>query len=386
MQPRIRYGMVGGGQGAFIGAVHRMAARLDDQYELVCGAFSSDAPRSLESGLELGVAQGRSYADFQAMFTREVALPVDTRMQCVVIVTPNRTHLAIATAALEHGFHVLSDKPATATLAECRELAARVRASGMQYGLTHPYTAYPMVREAQARIAAGALGKVRKVLVEYTQGWLAAPIEQGNKQAAWRVDPAQAGISCCMGDIGVHAFNLAEFVTGLEVRELCATLDSVVPGRKLDDDGTVLLRFDNGASGVLMASQICIGDENNIRLRVYGEKASLDWQQMEPNSLWFRPMDAPAQLLRTGAAGSGSAAASATRIPAGHPEGFLEAFGNVYREFAQQLRAAGSAGGGPGAGAVPGIKAALRGMAFIEGAVASSAAGTRWQALPKVDP
>jgi len=384
MQPRIRYGMVGGGQGAFIGAVHRMAARLDDQYELVCGAFSSTAAKSLASGVELGVAPERAYADFNIMCEREAALPADKRMQCVVIVTPNRTHLAIASAALDHGFHVLSDKPATTSLVECRVLAAHVRESGLQYGLTHPYTAYPMVREAQARVAGGALGKVRKVLVEYTQGWLAEPIEHhGNKQARWRLDPAHAGISSCMADIGVHAFNLAEFVTALEVRELCASLDKVVPGRKLDDDGTVLLRFDNGASGVLMASQVCVGDENNIRLRVYGEKASLDWQQMEPNSLWFRRVDAPVQLLRTGAAGTGAAAAAVTRIPSGHPEGYLEAFGNVYREFAQQLRSSGR----PGAthSAVPGIHAALRGMAFIECAVASSAAGTKWQALPKVD-
>jgi predicted dehydrogenase len=378
MHARIRYGMVGGGQGAFIGAVHRMAARQDDQFELVCGAFSSNAERALQSGAALNVAPGRSYPDFQTMFERESLLPADRRMQCVVIVTPNRTHLAIASAALDHGFHVLSDKPATATLAECRELAAKLRASGLKYGLTHPYTAYPMVREALERVATGELGKVRKVLVEYTQGWLSKPVEHhGNKQARWRLDPAHAGISSCMADIGVHAFNLAEFVTGLEVRELCASLSSVVPGRRLDDDGTVLLRFDNGASGVLMASQVCAGDENNIRLRVYGEEASLDWQQMEPNSLWLRTQDAPAQLFRTGFGSSGAAAAS-TRIPAGHPEGFLEAFGNLYREFAQQLRG--------GKGEVPGIHAALRGMAFIEGSVASSAAGTKWQALPKVDP
>jgi predicted dehydrogenase len=371
--------MVGGGQGAFIGAVHRMAARLDDQFELVCGAFSSDAERSRQSGVDLGVSHERAYGDYKTLFAREAALPVDQRMECVVIVTPNRTHLAIASAALENGFHVLCDKPATATLAECRDLATRVRASGLQYGVTHPYTAYPMVREARERVEAGALGMVRKVLVEYTQGWLAAPIEQaGNKQAQWRLDPAQAGISCCMGDIGVHAFNLAEFVSGLEVRELCADLNSVVPGRKLDDDGTVLLRFNNGASGVLIASQVCVGDENNVRLRIHGEKASLDWQQADCNSLWFRPMDAPAQLLRTGAAGTGKAATAATRIPSGHPEGFLEAFGNVYREFAEQLRGSEIA--------IPGIQAALRGMAFIEGAVSSSQAGTQWQNLPKVDP
>jgi predicted dehydrogenase len=377
---RIRYGMVGGGEGAFIGAVHRMAARLDDAYELVCGAFSSNAEKSQRSGAQLGVTPARCYDDFASMMAREAALPTAERMQCVVIVTPNRTHLPVALAALARGFHVLSDKPATATLEECRTLAAKLRSSGLHYGLTHPYTGYPMIREARARIARGELGSVRKVLVEYTQGWLSAPLEQqGNKQAAWRLDPEQAGLSCCMGDIGVHAFNLAEFVAGQSVRELCATLDSVVPGRRLDDDGTVLLRFGNGASGVLMASQICTGDENNLRLRIYGDKASIDWQQMEPNSLWFKPLEGPAQLLRTGVGGTGAGAAAATRIPSGHPEGYIEAFGNIYREFALQLASGKSSAADS---AVPGISAALRGMAFVETAVASSAAGTQWRELP----
>jgi predicted dehydrogenase len=377
---RIRYGMVGGGEGAFIGAVHRMAARLDDAYELVCGAFSSSAEKSHRSGVALGVEAARCYGDYAGMMAAEAALPADARMQCVVIVTPNRTHLPIALAALARGFHVLSDKPATATLDECRTLAAKLRSSGLHYGLSHPYTGYPMIREARARIARGELGKIRKVLVEYTQGWLAAPIEQqGNMQAAWRLDPAQAGVSCCMGDIGVHAFNLAEFVGGIGVRELCAALNSVVPGRRLDDDGTVLLRFANGATGVLIASQICTGDENNLRLRIYGEAASIDWQQMEPNSLWFKPREGAAQLLRTGGAGTGSAAAVATRIPAGHPEGYIEGFGNIYREFAQLL-----AGENGADHAVPGISAALRGMAFVETAVASSASGSQWRELPHV--
>jgi len=370
---RIRYGMVGGGEGAFIGAVHRMAARLDDCWELVCGAFSSSAGKSRRSGAVLGLPPARCYDDFEGMMAREAALPAAERMQCVVIVTPNRTHLPIARAALARGFHVLSDKPATATLAECRELASALGASKLHYGLTHPYTAYPMIREARARIARGELGTVRKVLVEYMQGWLAAPIENsGQKQAAWRVDPAEAGCSCCMGDIGVHAFQLAEFVSGLQVQKICADLHSVVPGRRLDDDGAVLLRFNGGASGVLMASQVCTGEENNLRLRIYGEKAGIDWHQMEPNSMWFRPIDAPAQLLRTGVAGTGADAAAAQRTPAGHPEGYIEAFANIYREFAAQL-------GGAGAGTVPGITDALRGMAFIETAVASSAAGGQWR-------
>jgi predicted dehydrogenase len=376
---RIRYGMVGGGEGAFIGAVHRMAARLDNAYELVCGAFSSSAEKSRRSGLALGVEAARCYDDFASMMAREAALPAEERMQCVVITTPNRTHLPIALSALARGFHVLSDKPATASLEECRTLAAKLRSSGLHYGLTHPYTAYPMIREARARIARGELGTIRKVLVEYTQGWLAAPLEQqGNKQASWRLDPLQAGSSCCMGDIGVHGFNLAEFVSGLTVRELAAELTSFGAGRILDDDGSVLLRFEGGARGVLVASQICVGDENNIRLRIYGDKASIDWQQQDCNSLWFRPLDAPAQLLRTGVAGTGTEAAAVTRIPSGHPEGYIEAFANVFREFAELV-----ASDKPAAhGAVPGISAALRGMAFVETTVASSAAGAAWREMP----
>jgi len=373
---RVRYGMVGGGEGAFIGAVHRMAARQDDAWQLVCGAFSSSADKSRRSGAALGLPAQRCYDDFQQMMQREASLPAAERMQCVVIVTPNRTHLAIARAALANGFHVLSDKPATASLAECEQLEAVLRGSGLHYVLTHPYTAYPMIREARSRIARGELGTVRKVLVEYMQGWLAAPLErEGNKQAAWRVDPAQAGASCCMGDIGVHAFQLAEFVSGLAVQKLCADLHTVVAGRQLDDDGAVLLRFAGGASGVLMASQVCTGEENNLRLRIYGDRAGLDWHQMEPNSLWLKPIDAPAQLLRTGAVGTGAAAAAAQRTPAGHPEGYIEAFANLYREFAAQLQ-------GGAVHTVPGIVDALRGMAFVETAVASSAAGNQWRELP----
>lgn len=379
MSGRVRYGMVGGGEGAFIGAVHRMAARLDDSFELVCGAFSRDADRSRRSGAALGLPAVRCYDDYPGMMAREAALPPDQRMQCVVIVTPNRTHLPIALAAIAGGFHVLSDKPATASLDECRMLAGKLRRSGLAYGLTHPYSAYPMIREARARIARGDFGTVRKVLVEYTQGWLATPLEKtGNKQAAWRLDPAEAGISCCMGDIGVHAFQLAEFVSGLVVDELCADLNSTVEGRQLDDDGTVLLRFSNGASGVLVASQICIGDENNLRLRVYGDRASLDWQQMEPNTLWVKTLEGPAQRVRTGMPGTGPESAAAQRIPAGHPEGYIEAFANLYREFAGAVR-----DGTPTL--VPGIDTALRGMAFVETAVASSAAGTAWRAMPLLD-
>ena len=373
---RVRYGMVGGGEGAFIGAVHRMAARLDDAWELVCGAFSSTAAKSQRSGEALGLPAARVYDDFASMMVQEAALPAGKRMQVVVIATPNSTHLPIALAALEKGFHVLSDKPATATFDECRQLAAAVRRSGLRYGITHPYSAYPMIREARTRVARGELGAIRKVVVEYTQGWLAEPIElEGQKQAAWRVDPDLAGAGGAMGDIGVHAFQLAEFVSGQQVIRLNADLHRMVPGRQLDDDGTVLLRFSDGASGVLIASQVFVGDENNLRLRVVGERAQLDWSQLEPNSLWLKSGSAPAQLLRTGHPGTGGEAKAARRVPSGHPEGYIEAFGNLYREFALSLQQ-----GTPTS--VPGIGAALRGMAFVETAAASSAAGQQWRDMP----
>lgn len=379
MKSRIRFGMVGGGEGAFIGAVHRHAAQLDDEYELVCGAFSAAPEKSIRSGLALGVPPGRCYPDFHAMFEQEATLPPDVRMQCAVIVTPNHRHYAPALEALRHGFHVLSDKPATYSLEECRKLAAVVAGSGLLYGLTHPYTAYPAVIEARERVARGELGSIRKILVEYTQGWLAEPLElQGNAQAAWRTDPARAGVSCCMGDIGVHAFNLAEHVSGLKVTRLCAELNTLVPGRRLDDDGTVLLHFDNGCRGTLVASQICTGNENNLVLRLFGDKGALEWQQMEPNSLWLRYNDRNSQLLRTGTPGMGAAAQAATRLPAGHPEGYIEAFANLFRSFAAQVRAHKTGSQPTGA---PGMDAALRGMAFIEAAVQSSQEGQRWRDL-----
>jgi len=377
MKSRIRYGMIGGGEGAFIGAVHRHAAHLDGEYELVCGAFASTAEKSLRSGLALGLTADRSYPDFQTMCMQEAGLPAEQRMQCVVIVTPNHLHYAPAAAALQHGFHVLSDKPATCSLDECRKLAALLKETGLLYGLTHPYTAYPAIVEARERVARGELGTMRKILVEYTQGWLAQAIEhQGSAQAAWRVDPARAGVSCCMGDIGVHAFNLAEHVSGLKVTRLCAELNSIVPGRQLDDDGTVLMHFDNGARGTLIASQICIGNENNLTLRLYGDKAALEWSQMEPNSLWLRHPDKSAQLLRTGTTAMGSAAQAYTRLPAGHPEGYIEAFANLFRAFAAQIRA--HATGVVPAQVAPGMEEALRGMAFIEATVQSSRAGNHW--------
>lgn len=377
--------MVGGGQDAFIGAVHRISARLDDQYELVCGAFSSDAERSKRSGLELGLAAERCYPSYQAMFAAESELPADQRMQCVVIVTPNFMHFPVASAAVAKGFHVISDKPATLNLDECRQLAKQLAESNCLYALTHPYASYPMVLEARERVAAGEIGKIRKVIVEYTQGWLAEPIEQdGQKQASWRTDAEKSGASCCMGDIGVHAFNLTEFVSGLQVSKLSAELNTLVEGRTLDDDGAALLKFDNGASGVLIASQICVGEENNLRLRVYGDKGSLDWRQEEPNSLWLKYLDRPAQLLRTGNVGIGERSLENTRIPAGHPEGYLEAFANIYTNFATQLRSH-MAGDFERSDAYPGIQEALRGMAFIETAVASHQQGNTWLEMPSLN-
>ncbi|MEO8466517.1 MAG: Gfo/Idh/MocA family oxidoreductase [Gammaproteobacteria bacterium] len=380
---RIRFGMVGGGEGAFIGAVHRTAAALDGEYGLVCGAFASDAARSREFGIALDLPPERSHSSYEAMFAAEAALPADKRMEVVAIVTPNHLHLPVARAALQRGFHVLCDKPATLSLAECLALRDAVAASGRLYGLTHPYSAYPLVVEAAQRVRSGELGTIRKVIVEYTQGWLAEPIERrGQKQAAWRSDPNKAGASGCMGDIGVHAFQLAELVSGLRTTQLCADLNRVVPGRTLDDDGTVLMRFANGASGTLVASQICTGDENDLRLRVYGDAAGLEWNQQEPNTLRIKPAHAPIQELRTGGPGLSAAAQAHARLPSGHPEGYLEAFANLYRTFAAQVRA--HATGATPTHTVPGIDTALRGMAFIDTVVAANTSAQKWHPFPEV--
>lgn len=377
---KIRMGMVGGGDGAFIGAVHRMAAALDGEIELVCGAFSSDAERSLQSGLALSLAAARVYPDYQSMMAQESALAADQRMQFVAIVTPNHLHFPVATAALAAGFHVLSDKPATVSLAQALSLRQQVRETGLLYGLTHTYNGYPMIKEARQRIHAGELGTIRKIMVEYCQGWLSAREEDaGNKQAQWRVDPETAGISCCIADIGVHAANLAEYVSGLQITELCADLSALVEGRQLDDDGSILLRFSNGARGVLTASQVCTGEENALSIKVYGDKGGLQWQHQEANTLWLKWPGRPTEMLRTGAAWLGAGATANTRIPMGHPEGYLEAFANIYRAFAASVRAhqAGAEADGIAADC-PGIEAAVRGMAFIELAVAASNSDTKW--------
>lgn len=382
---KLRMGMVGGGEGAFIGEVHRMAAALDGEIELVCGAFSSDPERARRSGTALHLLPERIYDNYAAMITAEAALPARERMQFVAIVTPNHVHFPVAAAALRAGFHVLSDKPATLDLAEALQLRELVEETGLLYGLTQTYTGYPLVKEARARVAAGELGAIRKVVVEYPQGWLADRQEDAdNKQAAWRLNPQQAGISGCMGDIGVHAMNLAEYVTGLTTSELCADLAPLVPGREMDDDGAVLLRFEGGAKGVLMASQVSVGEENALRIRAYGERGGLDWSQQEPNTLWLKWPDRPSEMLRTGGSYLGSLAAANTRIPGGHPEGYLEAFANIYMAFAGQVRARES-GNEPDPRAMdcPGIEEAVRGMAFIELAVAASNSDTKWHPFPK---
>jgi predicted dehydrogenase len=376
----LRMGLVGGGEGSFIGPVHRLAAELDGRIRLVCGAFSSDPATSLRSGTgRYGLDAGRCYSSWRDMFVREAARPADDRMQFVAIATPNHLHVPVARAALEAGFHVVCDKPLASGLADALELERQVRASGLLFAVTYNYSGYPMVREARALIASGAVGKVRRIVVEYLQGWLATPIETSNRQAGWRTDPARAGAAGCIGDIGTHAVQLAEYVTGCAIDRVCADLASIVPGRALDDDGDVFLRFEGGARGVLIASQIAVGEENALRLRVYGEQGALDWSQQEPNTLIVRWPDRPAELRRTAGAGIGLAAAGAARLPAGHPEGYLESFANVYRAFADALTA--RLEGGSIAPEFPGIDDGVRGMRFVDAVVASAAAGAAWREL-----
>lgn len=383
---KIRMGMVGGGRGAFIGAVHRIAAAMDGQIELVCGALSADPVKAKASGADLFLPADRVYGSYEEMFKREQALPVGERMDCVSIVTPNHMHYPVAKLALESGFHVICDKPLAFNLKEARALEALVRKTGLVFALTHNYTGYPMVKEAREQVRSGKLGKIRKVIAEYPQGWLASLLEStGQKQADWRTDPKRAGASCCMGDIGTHAENLAEFITGLQIESVCAELTTFVKGRKLEDDGNVLLRFKGGARGVLTASQISIDEENGLAIRVYGEKGGLEWHQEEPNTLILKWPDRPRQLLRTGG-GYGflsEAARKATRLPAGHPEGYLEAFGNLYRSFAAAVGVALS-GKKPAAALLdfPTVTDGVRGMAFIEAVVKSSKSKQKWVKMP----
>lgn len=373
---KIRMGMVGGGQGAFIGSVHRMAAALDGKIELVCGAFSSNPERSLSSGEELFLNKNRCYTSYQEMFDKEKALPKDQRMDFVSIVTPNHVHYPVASAALKAGFNVMSDKPATFSLDEAIQLQKEVNESGLLYGLTHNYTGYPMVKEAKAMIASGRIGKIRKVVAEYPQGWLSTFVEaSGQKQADWRTDPTRSGISGCMGDIGTHAENLLEYITGLKITELIADLSTFVEGRKLDDDGNVLIKLENGAKGILYASQISAGEENGPQIRIYGEKGSLTWDQQEPSKLTAKWLDAPMQVFKPGAnyAYYDGSTQHNTRLPAGHPEGYLEAFANLYKNFAELILCKES-GTEPSVYAqdIPTIEDGVRGMKFIEALVKSS--------------
>ena len=375
--------MVGGGRGAFIGAVHRIAAAIDQQIELVCGAFSSDPERSKASGADFFLPAERCYGTFQEMIEKEKALPVGERMDFVAIVTPNHMHFPPAKLALENGFHVLSDKPACFDLAESKALEEVVKASGRLYGLTHNYTGYPLVKEARDMIKAGKLGKIRKVVVEYPQGWLATRLEaSGQKQAGWRTDPSQSGAGGCVGDIGTHAENLAEYITGLKISELAADITSFVEGRLLDDDVNVLLRFDNGAKGILHSSQISVGEENNLNIRVYGEIGGIEWHQREPNTMLVKWLDQPMQVYRTANGYLGKNAASASRTPPAHPEGYLEAFANIYKNFANHIRAFES-GTTPDEVSLdyPKIEDGIRGMAFIEAVVASSKGNAAWTRL-----
>lgn len=377
---RIRLGMVGGGEGAFIGAVHRIAARLDDRYELVAGALSSTPEKSARSAQAVGLDPDRAYPDFASMAKAEAGRP--DGIEVVAIVTPNHLHAPAARAFLEAGIHVICDKPLTTSLEDAKALKAMVDRSGLVFALTHNYTGYPLVRQARAMVRAGELGEIRIVQVEYPQDWLAEKIEDtGHKQAEWRADPARAGAGGCIGDIGTHAYNLADFITGIPVRELCAELTTFVPGRKLDDDVQIMLRYANGAKGFLWTSQVAPGHENGLRIRVYGSKGALHWVQAEPNGMVWSPLNANQQIITRNGVGADAANRRASRVPAGHPEGYLEGFANIYAEAADAIVAARDKTQPPAEVQFPTIDDGVKGLAFIEAAVRSSKAGGVWTAL-----
>ncbi|MBN2773318.1 MAG: Gfo/Idh/MocA family oxidoreductase [Prolixibacteraceae bacterium] len=371
MNRKLRMGMVGGGTDAFIGAIHRLAALMDNQIELVCGCFSVNPEISKSSGKAYYLPEDRVYGTFQEMFEKEALLPEGERMDFVSIVTPNHVHFAPAMMALENGFHVVLDKPITFTLEDALKLKEKLHETGLVFALTHTYSGYPAVKHAKQMVAEGQFGKIRKVYVEYPQGWLSDKQEdKGNPQASWRTDPKRSGKAGCMGDIGTHAHQLAEYITGLKVTELCAELNVFVPNRLLDDDGAALLRFNNGARGVLIATQVAAGEENAIRIRIYGEKGGLEWQQQEPNTLIVKWMGKPTQILRTGTSLNSAFAAHNTRTPGGHPEGYLEAFANIYRNFAWTVMAK-MDGEKPTPEMLdfPGVEDGIRGMQFIDAVV-----------------
>lgn len=383
MARKLRMGMIGGGPGSFIGRVHRIAAELDGEAELVCGAFSSSPDRSREAGETYRLPASRAYASYEEMIERERALPADVRMDLAAIVTPNHAHFDPARRCLENGFHVVVDKPMCFSLDEAKRLKEIVARTRRLLAVTYTYSGYPMVKQARALIASGRIGAVRKIYVEYPQGWLSTDLERsGQKQASWRTDPARSGAGGAIGDIGTHAAHLAEYVSGLRIAEVDAMLHTFVPGRRLDDDSQMLLRFDNGATGVLFATQIAAGAENDLRIRVYGEKGGIEWQQAEANSLILRPLDAPMQVWRAGCSYLDPAAAAGTRTPPGHPEGYLEAFANVYAAFFKAVR---DYERDPGIDVrdydFPGVDDGLRGMAFVDTVVRSAQSDRKWTAF-----
>ena len=383
MNRKLRMGMVGGGKDAFIGAIHRIAANMDGLIELSCGALSINPEIAKESGRMLFLPEDRTYLNFQEMIENESRMPADKRIDFITIVTPNFAHFAPAMLALENGFNVVIEKPITFMLDEARQLKKKVEETGLMLLLTHTYSGYPMVKQARAMVQDGVFGKIRKILVEYPQGWLSRLSErEGNAQAAWRTDPKRSGKSGCMGDIGTHAAHLAEYISGSKITHLCASLNIVVEGRHLDDDGNVLLKFDNGANGVLIASQVAAGEENALKIRVYGETGGLEWQQQEPNTLLVKWLDEPAQILRAGGGYQGRLSSYALhncRTPGGHPEGYLEAFGNLYRNFALALCAK-LDGTTPPQEALdfPSVDDGIRGMAFIDNVVRSNESNEKW--------
>ncbi len=385
MNRKLRYGMIGGGRGAFIGGVHRIAAIMDGQAVLTAGAFSSDAARSKASGEDLFLDPSRVYGSYQEMAAAEAKMPADQRLDFIVIVTPNHQHFPPAKLFLESGFNVVCDKPVTFNLAEAKKLAAVVKKSKKVFVLTHNYTGNAMVKQARELVQAGALGEIRKVVAEYPQGWLSTLLEKtGQKQAGWRTDPKRSGAAGCIGDIGTHAENLARYITGLHIDSLCADLTTFVKGRALDDDGNILVRFKGGAKGIIHASQISVGEENALNIRVYGTKAGLEWHQEHPNQLLVKYPDKPTEIWGRGNGYVGKAAGAVTRTPSGHPEGYLEAFGNIYKEAFRAIRAEVAGEPIPADLDFPTIADGVEGMAFIETVVKSSKLGARWLKFPKV--
>ena len=379
-QGKLKIGMIGGGKDAFIGAVHRLAFNMDGQCELVAGTLSVNPEVAVASGKELFLDESRIYTDYKVMLEKEAAMPADKRLDFISIVTPNFVHFDPAMMALDKGFNVVIEKPITFTLDQAKQLKEKLAATGLSLLLCHTYTGYPMVKQAKQLLKSGTLGKIRKIYVEYPQGWLSTLLEgTGQAQASWRTDPKKSGKAGCMGDIGTHAFNLAEYVTDLQVQQICSNLNIVVDGRMLDDDGAAFLKFNNGATGVLMATQIAAGEENAVKIRVYAEKGGIEWKQEDANTLLVKWLDKPTEIYRTGAGYNSSYAAHNTRIPAGHPEGYLEAFANLYRNFTLTVRA--KKNGEPPKEEwldFPGVEEGIRGMAFVENVVASSESEQKW--------